>query len=63
MGKRINNDVIQIIRMNDNNEMQWDKVGYTKKQREISLKVRQGKMNQKISRFKDILIELSVISE
>lgn len=57
--QRINNDVIQIIRMNDNNEMQWDKVGYTKKQREISLKVRQNKMNQKISRFKDILIELS----
>lgn len=57
--QRINNDVIQIIRMNDNNEMQWDKVGYTKKQREISLKIRQNKMNQKISRFKDILIELS----
>ncbi len=54
---RIRNDVRQIIYNNLSNKIDWDKVGYTNKQRELSLKIRRNKKYERIQKIEKILIQ------
>jgi len=59
---RIRNDVRQIIYNNLNNKINWDKVGYTNKQRELSLKIRRNKKYERIQRIENILIQINSVN-
>lgn len=52
---RIRNNVKQIIYNNIYGKMDWNKVGYTKKQRELSLQVRKDKHNNKLQIIHSII--------
>ena len=52
---RIRNDVRQIIYNNHYNKINWNKVGYTKKQRELSLKIRKDKHTNKLQTVLSII--------
>ena len=54
---RIRNDIRQIIYNNLNNKMDWNKVGYTNKQRELSLKIRRNNKKERQERIENILIQ------
>lgn len=52
---RIRNNVKQIIYNNIYGKMDWNKVGYTKKQRELSLQIRKDKHNNKLQIIHSII--------
>ncbi len=59
---RIRNDVRQIIYNNLNNKIDWNKVGYTNKQRELSLKIRRNKKYERIQKIEKILSSINSVN-
>ena len=57
---RIRANVRQIIYNNNVGKMQWNKVGYTKKQRELSLKIRKEKHTNKYNTILSIITNNSL---
>jgi len=58
---RIKYDIYEIKQKDLHNTMLWDKVGYTKIQREKSLKIRRNKMNSKRKRIYKLLNKKSFL--
>ena len=59
---RIRNDVRQIIYNNMLGKMNWDKVGYTDKQRELSLKIRRNKKYERIQKIQKIITSINSVN-
>ena len=59
---RIRNDVRQIIYNNMIGKMDWNKVGYTDKQRELSLKIRRNKKYERIQKIEKILTSINSVN-
>ena len=57
LAQRIKNDVYEIQQKDLNHTMLWNKVGYTKLQRDISLTTRRNKMHEKQKRVIELFEE------